>query len=316
MNQKRLTQQCLYANNLTLRELLKWLCALAVKCTDTDHTVERVLNTVADDLLQVLSEENDDCKFKFVEHASQVTICDFLASFIDKSLVGVHSVVSFAATGRSACGCTARCACELTCRLLPLHSQFAVQRERLVQTLTTLFSAIQEPVDLMLNNVKYVPEMVEWKSVVALSKLLKDKLQAIMVIADEHVGIFNPEEMKSSRKKTTRKDEVIYVKYVRAREALQSRVLRISEALKEEQLNFQVKKNAIGMRDFRINLDILKTRVVQTEDVEPRRKKRATQITERNEGQENDVDMTAVTEEGETTTEEEEKHSSRLSAIF
>ncbi|KHJ77363.1 hypothetical protein OESDEN_23017, partial [Oesophagostomum dentatum] len=130
--------------------------------------------------------------------------------------------------------------CELTSRLLPLHSQFAVQRERLVQTLTTLFSAVQEPVDLMLSNVKTVPEMIEWKSLALLSKLLKERLQAIMAIADEHVGIFNPEELKG-RKKNGRKDEVIYVKYVRAREALQSRVLLMSEALKEDRLNFQVK---------------------------------------------------------------------------
>ncbi|KAK5986702.1 hypothetical protein GCK32_020211, partial [Trichostrongylus colubriformis] len=90
-------EKSVVANNLTLRELLKWLCTLAMKCTDTDHTVERALNTVADDLLQVLSEEGDDCKYKFVEHASQATICDFIASSIDRSLVAVHSVISFAA---------------------------------------------------------------------------------------------------------------------------------------------------------------------------------------------------------------------------
>ncbi|KAK6059260.1 hypothetical protein COOONC_03110 [Cooperia oncophora] len=127
----------------------------------------------------------------------------------------------------------------------------------------------------MLSHVKKCREMVEWQSLTILSKLLKGRLQAIMAIADEHVGTFNPEEMKTSRKKSTRKDEVIYVKYVRAREALQSRILMISEALKEERLNFLVKKNAIGMRDFRINLDTLKTRVVQDEaNVEPRRKRK------------------------------------------
>ncbi|VDM73953.1 unnamed protein product [Strongylus vulgaris] len=130
--------------------------------------------------------------------------------------------------------------CELTSRILPLHSQFAIQRERLVQTLTTLFSALQEPVDLMLSNVKNVPEMVEWKSLTMLSKLLKERLQAIMAIADEHVGVLAPEDMKG-RKKNVRKDEVIYVKYVRAREALQSRVLLMSDALKEDRLNFQIK---------------------------------------------------------------------------
>uniref|UniRef100_A0A158P5R2 snRNA-activating protein complex subunit 3 n=1 Tax=Angiostrongylus cantonensis TaxID=6313 RepID=A0A158P5R2_ANGCA len=71
--------------------------------------------------------------------------------------------------------------------------------------------------------------------------IAEDQLQAIMAIADEHVGIFNSEEARSSLKKSVRKDEVIYVKYVRAREALQSRILLMSEALKEDWLNFQVK---------------------------------------------------------------------------
>ncbi|KAJ1368123.1 hypothetical protein KIN20_029191 [Parelaphostrongylus tenuis] len=187
--------------------------------------------------------------------------------------------------------------CQLTSRLLPLHSQFAVERERLVQTLTALFSAIQLPVDLMLSSVKTVPEMVEWKSLTMLGKLLKERLQAIMAIADEHVGIFNPEDVRSSQKKSVRKSEVIYVKYVRAREALQSRVLLMSEALKEDRLNFQVKKNTIGMRDFRINLKTLKTRVVQNEDEEPKTKKRrATQAIERSEDQENE-EMTKNSDE-------------------
>ncbi|KIH51372.1 hypothetical protein ANCDUO_18543, partial [Ancylostoma duodenale] len=228
-------------NNLTLREFLKWLNTLAMKCMDTDHTVERALNTIADDLIQVLSEEDDECKYKFVEHASQGTICDFLASSIDKSLVAVRTVISFAGSFQAKdqrmdevlVAALTKCdhCCELTSRLLPLHSQFAVQRERLVQTLTTLFSAVQEPVDLMLSNVKTVPEMIEWKSLAMLSKLLKERLQAIMAIADEHVGIFNPEDLKGRKKKCVvcdscpqrvRKDEIIYVKYVRAREALQS----------------------------------------------------------------------------------------------
>ncbi|VDK59624.1 unnamed protein product, partial [Cylicostephanus goldi] len=44
-------------NNHTLREFLKWLSTLAAKCMDMDHSVERALNTIADDLIQVLSEE-------------------------------------------------------------------------------------------------------------------------------------------------------------------------------------------------------------------------------------------------------------------
>ncbi|VDM63987.1 unnamed protein product [Angiostrongylus costaricensis] len=229
------------ANNFTLRELLKWLCNLTMKCMDSDNEVEKTLNTVADNLVQVLSEEEcfaqgDECKYKFVEHASKATICDFLASLIDRSL--------------------------------------------------------------MLNNVKTVPEMVEWKSLTLLSKLLKERLQAIMAIADEHVGIFNPEEARSSRKKSVRKDEIIYVKYVRAREALQSRILLISEALKEDRLNFQVKKNTIGMRDFRINLKALKTRVVQNEDEEPRRKKiKATKMMGRSDEQENEESLKNSDEE-------------------
>ncbi|KAK6036965.1 hypothetical protein COOONC_25530 [Cooperia oncophora] len=166
----------------------------------------------------------------------------------------------------------------------------------------------------MLSHVKNVPEMVEWQSLTILSKLLKGRLQAIMAIADEHVGTFNPEEMKTSRKKSTRKDEVIYVKYVRAREALQSRILMISEALKEERLNFLVKKNAIGMRDFRINLDTLKTRVVQDEaNVEPRRKKRTINPMERATGQENDVDMSTTTE---NDMEGEQKYDCRPSDVY
>ncbi|CAJ0610177.1 unnamed protein product [Cylicocyclus nassatus] len=63
----------------------------------------------------------------------------------------------------------------------------------------------------MLSNVKTAMEMVEWKSLPMLSKLLKDRLQAIMATADEHVGILNPEE-SIGRKKNVRKDEMIYVK--------------------------------------------------------------------------------------------------------
>ncbi|KJH47184.1 hypothetical protein DICVIV_06772 [Dictyocaulus viviparus] len=270
-------------NNLILRELLKWLCNLALKCMDTDNEVEKAINTIADDLVQVLSEEVDECKYKFVERASKRTICDFLASLIDRSLIGVRAVISFAGTfqtkdqrmDEALTAALTKCShcCQMTSRLLPLHSQFAVERERLVQTLTALFSAIQEPVDLMLSNVKSVPEMVEWKSLVILSKLLKEKLQTIMAIADEHVGTFNPDEMTNNRKKSIRKDEIIYVKYVRAREALQSQVLLMSEALKEDRLNFQVKKNTIGMRDFRINLNTLRTRVIQGGNDEPKKKK-------------------------------------------
>ncbi|KHJ96795.1 hypothetical protein OESDEN_03239 [Oesophagostomum dentatum] len=318
-------------NNHTLRELLKWLSVVAMKCMDSDHAVERALNTIADDLIQVLSDEDDECKYKFVETASQGTVCDFLASTIDKSLVAVKTVISFAGSFQAKDQRTAvfvvdevlaaaltKCdhCCELTSRLLPLHSQFAVQRERLVQTLTTLFSAVQEPVDLMLSNVKTVPEMIEWKSLALLSKLLKERLQAIMAIADEHVGIFNPEELKG-RKKNVRKDEVIYVKYVRAREALQSRVLLMSEALKEDRLNFQVKKNTIGMRDFRINLNTLKTRVVQNEEDEPRKKKRrATQSMERAEGQENDEESRETREGDDTTMQEGEMDATQQSVVY
>ncbi|VDM64286.1 unnamed protein product [Angiostrongylus costaricensis] len=224
------------ANNITLRELLRWLCNLTMKCMDSDNEVKEALNIVADNLVQVLSEEGDECKYKFVEDASKATICDFLASLIDRSL--------------------------------------------------------------MLNNVKTVPEMVEWKSLTLLGKLLKERLQAIMAIADEHVGIFKPEEARSSSKKSVRKDEVTYVKYVRAREALQSRILLMSEALKEDRLNFQVKKNTIGMRDFRINLKALKTRVVQNEDEKPRRKKiKATQTMGRSDEQENEESMKNSDEE-------------------
>ncbi|KHJ80391.1 hypothetical protein OESDEN_19934 [Oesophagostomum dentatum] len=318
-------------NNHTLRELLKWLSIVAMKCMDSDHAVERALNTIADDLIQVLSDEDDECKYKFVETASQGTVCDFLASTIDKSLIAVKTVISFAGSFQAKDQRTAvfvvdevlaaaltKCdhCCELTSRLLPLHSQFAVQRERLVQTLTTLFSAVQEPVDLMLSNVKTVPEMIEWKSLALLSKLLKERLQAIMAIADEHVGIFNPEELKG-RKNNVRKDEVIYVKYVRAREALQSRVLLMSEALKEDRLNFQVKKNTIGMRDFRINLNTLKTRVVQNEEDEPRKKKRrATQSMERAEGQENDEESRETREGDDTTMQEGGMDTTQQSVVY
>ncbi|VDM51979.1 unnamed protein product [Angiostrongylus costaricensis] len=106
--------------------------------------------------------------------------------------------------------------CKLTARLLPLHSQGAAERERLVQTLTDHFSAIQMPIDLVargdtyfkkkklfhvLNNVKSVPVMVEWKLLIVLEKPFKEGVHAIIAIADELVGIFNPEESYNYRKK-------------------------------------------------------------------------------------------------------------------
>ncbi|KAK6726760.1 hypothetical protein RB195_004835 [Necator americanus] len=316
-------------NNLILRGLLKLVCTLAMKCIDSDSTVERALSTIADDLIQVLSEEDDKCKYKFVEHASHDTICEFLASSINKSLLSVQTVISFAGAfqikdqrmDEVLLAALTKCdqCCELTTRLLPLHSQFAVQRETLVQTLTTLFNALQELVDLMLCNVKAVPEMIEWKSLGMLSKLLKEKLQSIMAIADEHVGVFNPADLKNRKKNSVRKDEVIYVKYVRAREALQSRVLLMCEALREDRLNFQVKKNTIGMRDFRINLNTLRTRVVQNEEEEAptRKKKRASQSMDRPEDHENREEETRSTEMGEDTTMDiGERDSSQRSVVY
>ena len=80
-----------------------------------------------------------------------------------------------------------------------------------------------------------------------------------MAIADEKVGTLCPEEEirgKSSktrcayilgkiatilRQARARKEEGIYVKYVKARENLQSMVLRLSTALKDDRLNLQIK---------------------------------------------------------------------------
>lgn len=48
----------------------------------------------------------------------------------------------------------------------------------------------------MLSNHKIVPELIEWQSVTDLAQLVKEKVQAIMAIADQKVGTLDRNEGK------------------------------------------------------------------------------------------------------------------------
>ncbi|KAE9411985.1 hypothetical protein Angca_001340, partial [Angiostrongylus cantonensis] len=74
-------------------------------------------------------------------------------------------------------------------------------------------------------------------------------------------------------------------------------------------------KNTIGMRDFRINLKALKTRVVQNDDEEPRRKKiKATKTIRRSDEQENELTKNSDEEGG--VTDSDDKDISEQSVVY
>ncbi|CAI4225275.1 unnamed protein product [Auanema sp. JU1783] len=262
-------------NNAILKELLKFISKLAVRASDTDHLVSLSLTTIADEVIKFLQNEDAVQKYAFIDKSSTPQVCDFLISTTEKLLTSVRQIVVFASefypkdTTMDTLLSFSISKCEdssdVVNRLLQFHTKFNIQKEKVAQALTYLFTALDAPVEMLLNNVKIVPEMIEWECVNKLATFLKLKMHAIMATADEHVGLLAPNEFRSNNKKVqaakAKRDETTYVKYVKVRETFQTRVLLLSRALKDDRLDFQIRGNSIGMRDFRINQDIFEANI-------------------------------------------------------
>ncbi|CAD6186375.1 unnamed protein product [Caenorhabditis auriculariae] len=328
-----------FGNNQMLRDMLKFLSTVAFHSSDSEINVLKTIATIVEDLLQSLSDDEDDVqKYAFVKATTQNVVCEFLTTFIEKLMTTIRDLITFAAEFSSKdekldnllVSVFAKCdeCMDFVSRLLQIHTQFHVQKERVTSLTTALYCTLEAPVKLLLQFNKVISGIGEWKCIESLANLIDKKLAPMMAICDENIGYIRSEESSRANKKTkeqkSKKDEVMYVKYAWQREQLQSQILLLSNALRDERLDLQVKDNTIGHRDFRINMRVLREKMSRenVDASEPQKKRRKVQPTKRKTSKKtlepvaNDNENSNDSIEPKVEPEEEDEENSRQSAVL
>ncbi|CAI2306672.1 unnamed protein product [Caenorhabditis sp. 36 PRJEB53466] len=312
----KVLQEETFYNNQMLRDFCKFVTVCGLRCADSEKETTKEMNAIMENLLEFLSEEADELQYRFLSKTSLNTAIEFQFSFVEKTLALIREAAGFMKDffvkppifdGMLA-GLFKKCmeVTELVSRVLQIFVQYKLMQERVTEIMTNYFSTIQMCVLLLHNLTKgWGREMSDWESVGALATLVKTKLTPILAMVDDHIGFSKgKDEMKKKLSQKTRyarskRDEKLFSKFSQEREAVQHGILVLCKLIKDDRFDLQIKNNSIGYRDFRIDMDVIRSKLGGEENEmvrEPASKRRRREQTgdEVDETEENTTNMSAT----------------------
>ncbi|PIC50106.1 hypothetical protein B9Z55_001141 [Caenorhabditis nigoni] len=309
-----------FYNNQMLRDYCKFITMCSLRCAESDKTSSKEMIVIMENVLEFLSEESEDIKYHFISKTTLNIAFEFQFSFIEKSLALIREAFGFQKDffvkppvfDGILHSLLTKCMeiTELVSRALQIFVQYKMMQERVTEVLTSYFTTIQMSVVLLQNLTKgWGRSMSDWQSVDLLAELVKTKLRPILAMVDDHIGFSKgKEEMKKKISQKTRyakskRDEKLFSKFSHEREAVQHGILVLCKLIKDERFDLQIKNNSIGYRDFRIDMEVLRSKFsgeANDEVREPVHKRRRREQggeneESMNETEENTTEMTATT---------------------
>ncbi|GMT31041.1 hypothetical protein PFISCL1PPCAC_22338 [Pristionchus fissidentatus] len=267
-------------NNSVLREIFRLMKLAALRSPHEDGYIDKVLESLGSQVISVLNDEVLEDTLDCVSPISSVVIVDFLIATMEDDLDKMRSLTAFTAHYASdeemvskilgAVASRAVICVRRLASLMPLHDR-GIAKDKLTVLLTACFTALDE-LFKKLHDVSKPFKIKEWK-MLSTAHSLVSSLSKLLVKVDENVGVLNKEdEGKKKRPKSkyakTKKEETLFIKFVRAREGVQSRALILSKTLDDGKFNLQVKNNAIGMRDFRIDAKLISESIKRSAEMD------------------------------------------------
>ncbi|KAF8366642.1 fnci-1 [Pristionchus pacificus] len=256
-------------NNPVLREIFRLMRLAAMRSPHEDGCIDKFLESLGAQVMSVLNDEVLEDTLDCVSPLSANAIVDFLFTTLEDDFDKMRALTNFTAHYASdeqmvskilgAVASRAVICIRRLVSLMNLHEKdFA--KDKLTLLLTSCFTTLDEFFK-KLHEVSKPFKIKEWKMIPSAHSLVS-ALSRLLANVDENVGQKTKEEeekkKKSKRKYVkTKKEETLFIKFVRAREGVQSRVLILSKTLDDAKFNLQVKNNSIGLRDFRLDHKIL-----------------------------------------------------------
>ncbi|GMT01642.1 hypothetical protein PENTCL1PPCAC_23816, partial [Pristionchus entomophagus] len=264
---KLLTGDSTAVNNSVLREIFRLMKLAAMRSPHEDGYVDKFLESLGAQVISVLNDEVLEDTLDCVTPLTSVVIVDFLFTTLEDDFDKMRALTNFTAHYASdeqmvskILGAVAAragiCLKRLTLLMKLHHKEFA--KDKQTTLLTVCFTTLDEFFK-KLHEVSKPFKIKQWKMLPSAHSLVS-YLSRLLAHVDELVGTLIKEGEEENKKKKskrtytkTRKEEALFIKFVRAREGVQSRVLILSKALDDKKFNLQVKNNSIGIRDFRLN---------------------------------------------------------------
>ncbi|CCD68993.1 FANCI helical domain-containing protein [Caenorhabditis elegans] len=267
-----------FYNNQMLRDYCKFIITCSLRCADSDKTTAIEMHEIMENILEFLSEENEEMKYHFISKTTINVSIEFQFMFVEKTLALIRDAFTFQKDffvkppvfDNMLCTLLTKCleVTELVSRILQIFVQYKMMQERVTEIMTSYFTTIQMGVVLLQNLTKgWGKEMSEWQSTNILATLVKTKLRPILAMVDDHIGFSKgKDEMKKKISQKTRyakskRDEKLFSKFSHEREAVQHGILVLCKLIKDDRFDLQIKNNSIGYRDFRIDMEVLRNKL-------------------------------------------------------
>ncbi|GMR59923.1 hypothetical protein PMAYCL1PPCAC_30118, partial [Pristionchus mayeri] len=257
------------SNNSVLREIFRLMRIAALKSPHKDGYIDTFLESLGAQYIAVLNDEPLEDTLDCITPISSPAIIDFLFTTLEDDLDKMKSLTNFTAHYASdeqmvskmlgAVSSRAGVSVRRLTSLMQLHEK-EIAKEKVAALLTSCFTALDEFFKKM-HEVSKRFKIREWEMLRSTHSLVAS-LSRLLANVDENVGTLErgeDEKKKKSKRKyaRTRKEETLFIKYVHARESVQTRILILSKALDDVKFNLQVRNNSIGLRDFKLNQKIL-----------------------------------------------------------
>uniref|UniRef100_A0A8R1HUL6 FANCI_HD2 domain-containing protein n=1 Tax=Caenorhabditis japonica TaxID=281687 RepID=A0A8R1HUL6_CAEJA len=278
---KVLEEETFY-NNQMLRDYCKFVTVCGLRCGGgEDKSTSAEMLKIMEGILEFLSEEQEDgeeLKYHFISRHTLNIAIEFQFTYVEKTLSLIREALVFQKNffvkppvfDEMLNGLLVKCieVTELISRVLQIFVQYKMMQERVTEIMTNYFSTIQMAVVLLQNLTKgWGREMKEWESVSTLATLVKKKLTPILAMVDDHIGFSKgKEEMKKKISQKTRyakskRDEKLFSQFSQEREAVQHSILVLCKLIKDDRFDLQIKNNSVGYRDFRIDMDVIRSKL-------------------------------------------------------
>ncbi|CAB3408585.1 unnamed protein product [Caenorhabditis bovis] len=267
-----------FYNNQMLRDFVKFVTNCAMRSQDENDEVFDEMNAVMENILEFLSEENDEIRYSFITKTSLNVATEFVFGFVEKSMNHLKESFQFLkqfcvkpSIFEEICEILIKKCLQITIlvsRILQIFVQYKLMQEKITQLLTSFFAMLGMPVDLLESLSKpWGKEMKSWKCVDLLAGLVKTKLSPILAMVDDHIGFSKgKDELKKrisdkTRLQQSKRDEKLYVKFSEVRERIQAKILVLCKSIGDQRFDIQIRNNSIGCRDFRIDMDVIRSKI-------------------------------------------------------